>query len=134
MALLGKFESKDVAGEVMCLVALTKCLVEPLQALNELQSRAESASLSAGDVQYACLSRFMCCSNKFWSGVNLADVNQEVSQAELFVKKQDCKVVLDILMTFQLAVSILVGNKAENEFDLGTSEQRRTTPRNMLNW
>jgi hypothetical protein len=92
--------------------------------LNELQFQAESASLSAGDIQFACFNRFLRCSNKFWAGINLADCNEEVSHTIRFFERQDHKGILSVLMTFQSAVSILVGNKTEAEFDLENSEQR----------
>lgn len=125
MTLLGKLESKDYAGETLCLVTRVKCLVEPLQALGELQLQAESASVLAGDVQYARLNRFFHCSNKFWAGENLADVHEEISRAVLFFKEHDHETVLNGLLIIQWVCSTLMGNKSE-EFDPQNDKAVRT--------
>jgi hypothetical protein len=133
MALLNKLESKESAGEVMCLVSRVKCLVEPLQALSDLQAQAESASLLAGDLQYARLNRFFRCSNMFWAGVNVANVNEEVSRAIPVFKEQDHSDILTGLMIFQWVFSTLLGNEAEVELKFDP-EKLEKTPRIELNW
>lgn len=128
MALLDKHGSKDVAGEVMYMISRVKCLMEPLQSINEFQSQAELASLSAGDVQFACMNRVSRYSNKFWAGTKLAEVKEEVLQAILFVQRHEYNAVLDEMMRVEWVISMLTGIRAESDFDPVASEQRNRTP------
>ncbi|KAL3794236.1 hypothetical protein ACHAWO_006480 [Cyclotella atomus] len=120
MALLNKLNSQDVAGEVMYVITRVKCLVEPLQALNELQTQAALASISAGDMQLACVNRALCCVNNFWTGAKLADVNKDFRQAINFVSP-----------THDIS-NVLMGNEAEVELDSLLSEQSNNNPRQLM--
>lgn len=131
MALLNKLELKDT-GEVMYLISRVKCLVEPLQALNELQTQAELASISGGDIQAACVNRATRCLNNFWTGAKLADVNKYSLEAIQFVKRQEYKAILVQLMPFQWVLSVLIGNEAEVDLDALASEQINKNPRASL--
>ena len=132
MALLNKLNSQDVAGEVMYVITRVKCLVEPLQALNELQTQAALASISAGDMQLACVNRALCCVNNFWTGAKLADANKDFRQAINFVKRREYSPILVQLMTFQMVFTVLMGNGAEVELDSLLSEQSNNNPRQLM--
>jgi predicted ATPase len=132
MALLNKLESKEYAGEVMYLVARVSCLVEPFQAVIDLHTRAELASLVAGDVQHACINRGTRSVIKFSTGAKLEDVNRGISQALLVVKMQEFNTVLFLLMTFQWLVLVLMGNEADADLNARASEQNDTNPRQLM--
>ncbi|KAL7501976.1 hypothetical protein ACHAXN_000302, partial [Cyclotella atomus] len=132
MALLNKLESKEYAGEVMYLVARVSCLVEPFQAVIDLHTRAELASLVAGDVQHACINRGASSVIKFWSGAKLEDVNRGLSQSLLVAKRQEFNAVSFLLMTFQRVVLVLMGNEADADLNARASEQNDTNPRQLM--
>ncbi|KAL3768174.1 hypothetical protein ACHAWO_006544 [Cyclotella atomus] len=132
MALLNKLESRDNAGEVMYLVARVSCLVEPFQAVIDLHTRAELASLVAGDVQHACINRGTRSVIKFSTGAKLEDVNRGISQALLVVKMQEFNTVLFLLMSFQWLVLTLMGNEADADLNARASEQNDTNPRQLM--
>jgi hypothetical protein len=122
MALLNRLELKEVAGEVMYVVLQVKCLAEPMQALNELCTQTELASLSGGDIQIASITRAFFCLNNFWTGAKLADVKKASLQAINVVKMQENKAILGQLMAFQWLLSVLMGNEAEVELDALASQ------------
>jgi hypothetical protein len=132
MTLLNKLKLKVSAGEVLFIVSEVKCLIEPLQALNEVQTQAVLESLSGGDIRFACVNRVCCCTNDFWTGAKLAGLNKNSIEAIHFIKKQEYKAVLFQLMAFQWMLSSLIGNQAEVELDVLASEQNDGNPRALI--
>jgi hypothetical protein len=107
---------------VMYVVLQVKCLAEPMQALNELCTQTELASLSGGDIQIASITKVTFCLNIFWTGTKLADVKKASLQAINVVKMQENKAILGQLMAFQWLLSVLMGNEAEVELDALASQ------------
>ena len=71
-SLLDKFpNTKEVEGEVLLVIAEMQCFTEPLQATQELRIQGESASISAGDIHFACINRNRYCVYLFHGGENL---------------------------------------------------------------
>jgi hypothetical protein len=118
----------DVAGEVIYVVLQVKCLAEPMQALKELYTQAELASISGGDIQVACVNRVTCCLNNFWTGAKLADVKKDSLQAINVVKRYEYKAILLQLMAFQWLLSVLMENETKLELDALASQLNNNNP------
>ncbi|KAL3778031.1 hypothetical protein ACHAWO_008754 [Cyclotella atomus] len=131
MALLDKLKSKEYDGEVMFLVARVSCLVEPCQSIMDLHTRAEVASLVAGDVQNACINRNARSVILFWSGAKLEDVNRGISQALHFIQREFDPMSF-LLMSYQGLVLALMGNKAKVDLDARVSEQNDANHRQLM--
>ncbi|KAL3805300.1 hypothetical protein HJC23_009007 [Cyclotella cryptica] len=125
--LLHKLDAKDFAGEVIGAGIEVQCFMEPLLAANERRTEGESAAMTAGDLQYACLNRVLYCLTLLWGGVNLSTVHEEISKACRFIKEQGHKTSLFIMLTGQSTVLTLIGNESVSALE---DEQSRSVHEN----
>eukprot|EP00804_Cyclotella_cryptica_P018768 CCRYP_007259-RA/>CCRYP_007259-RA protein AED:0.28 eAED:0.28 QI:0/1/0.66/1/1/1/3/2507/1005 len=133
-SLLDKLDAIEVAGEVICVVAQMQCFVEPMQSANELHIRGESASMTAGDVHWACLNRMLHCLTLFWVGVNLSTLEEAFSKACRFMREQQHKTSLIFVLTGLRTVLTLMGSKMETLIDseLSKSVEENKNPRQLV--
>jgi hypothetical protein len=82
-----------------------------MQALHEVKTEGESAALSVGDTHWACLNRYVYCTDHLWAGTNLSIINDKVSEAHHFIKQQDANILVFVLI-MQRSVNLLLGKEA----------------------
>lgn len=104
---------KESAGEVRFHIAEVQSFVQPLQSANELHVQAETESLSAGNINYACFNRLLYCTNLFWSGVVLSTVKKKVKDACSFMKDQSHSNSLFFMLSVQSTMMIMIEGNAE---------------------
>jgi predicted ATPase len=120
-----KLGSKEVAGEVICVVAEVQSFVQPLQAANELHIQGEEASISAGDINFACYNRLLYSVNLFWSGVDLSTVATKINKACVFMKDASHNQTLLFMLLMQGTVNILSGADADYQKRIRMLEEMR---------
>ena len=111
-------KARDVAGEVICVATEVLCFVEPLQATSKfLQIQGESAAMAGGDIHWACIIRLEYCCIMFWSCPNLSVVNEMFSEAWQFMREQQNKTSLFLLLPIWKTVLTLMESETESLID-----------------
>jgi predicted ATPase len=75
-ALVDKFQSTEIAGEVIWLLAESLCFIEPLQTANEYRIQGQAMAMAAGDIHWACLNKACYLATLFWCGLKLSVVKE----------------------------------------------------------
>ena len=81
LALLNKFDSTDVAGEVIWAASEVLTFLEPMHAVNEHRFQGEKNALAAGDVHWACINKLLSSTCLFWSGAKLSVAKETIATA-----------------------------------------------------
>ena len=133
-SLLDRLGTKEVAGEVICVVAQMQCFVEPMQSASELHIQGESASMAAGDVHWACLNRLLYCTALFWTGANLPVLDETASKACRFMREQQHRTTLIFTMTMLRTILALMGreNNALTDSELCKTVKENKNPRHLI--
>ena len=107
-------DSKEIAGEVICVMTETQTYLQPMQASKELWIQGESAAITAGDIYFACINRLQLCSTLFWTGVKLSTVNEEFYKARRFMNEQKHQTSSFIMQAQQNTILALMGGDVED--------------------
>lgn len=133
-SLLDRLDTKEVAGEVICVVAQIQCFVEPMQSANKLHIQGKSASMAAGDVHWACLNRLLYCTALFWTGANLFTLDETASKACQFMREQQHKTSLIFMLPGVRTILALMGRETEalTFRELSRNVQENKNPRQLM--
>jgi hypothetical protein len=81
-ALLDKYQSNEIAGEVMWVTSDTLSYIEPLKAIKEYRSRGQKMAMAAGDIHCACINKLLGLADLLWSGVALSEMKAVIASAQ----------------------------------------------------
>jgi hypothetical protein len=81
-ALLDKYQSNEIAGEVMWVTSDTLSYIEPLKAIKEYQIRGQKMAIAAGDIHCACMNKLLGLADLLWSGVALSEMKAVIASAQ----------------------------------------------------
>jgi hypothetical protein len=81
-ALLDKYQSNEIAGEVMWVTSDTLSYIEPLQAIKEYRIRGQKMAMAAGDIHCACMNNLLGLTDLLWSGVALSEMKAVIASAQ----------------------------------------------------
>ncbi|KAL3798700.1 hypothetical protein HJC23_004451 [Cyclotella cryptica] len=105
-----------------------------LMAKRLLYSEGESAAITTGDVQSACLNRLLYCLTLLWAGVNLSAVHEAMTKASRFIKEQGHQASLFIILIGQRTVLTLMGNQSVSltPDELSTSVEEKPNSHQLM--
>jgi hypothetical protein len=80
-ALLDKYQSNEIAGEVMWVTSDTLSYIEPRQTIPEYRVEGQRMAMAAGDIHCACMNKLLRLPDLLWSGVALPEVKDAITSA-----------------------------------------------------
>jgi hypothetical protein len=81
--LLDKHKFLDSAGEVIWLSTQLRIYIEPCQSAMECHKEGQHFAMTAGDVHWACMNRFMYAGFLLHCGVKLSVAKEDLANARL---------------------------------------------------
>jgi tetratricopeptide (TPR) repeat protein len=123
LGLLNKFDSTDVAGEVIWAASEVLTFLEPMLAVNEYRNQGEKNALAAGDVHWACINKLLSSICLFWSGAKLSVAKETFTTAR---RVSTLSIYLSQLLIFGCSLFILFQQFSEGHVHLTSLYYLRT--------